>query len=66
MLLMVDPDVHFHVIPRYAGSRQFRDLSFPDAGWPGVPALDAATALDGATLDGMAALLRDAFARLPR
>ena len=66
MLMMVDPDVHFHVIPRYAGSRQFRDLSFPDAGWPGVPALDAATALDGATLDGMAALLRDAFARLPR
>ena len=37
MLMMVDPDVHFHVIPRYAGSRQFRDLSFPDAGWPGVP-----------------------------
>ncbi len=66
MLMMVDPDVHFHVIPRYEGSRQFKDLSFPDAGWPGVPALNAATALDEATLDGMATLLRDAFDRLPR
>ena len=40
MLMMVDPDVHFHVIPRYAQDRQFNGLTFIDAGWPGQPALD--------------------------
>ncbi|WP_292976346.1 HIT family protein [Nitrosomonas sp.] len=37
MLMMVDPDVHFHVIPRYAQIREFVGKSFRDAGWPGVP-----------------------------
>lgn len=37
MLMMVDPDVHFHVIPRYAQIREFAGKSFRDAGWPGVP-----------------------------
>lgn len=39
MLMMVDPDVHFHVIPRYAGTRAWGGIDFPDAGWPGPPAL---------------------------
>jgi len=42
MLMMVDRDVHFHVIPRYAGERTYEGVSFPDAGWPAVPNLDAA------------------------
>ena len=42
MLMMVDPDVHFHVIPRYAGTRSFSGVEYRDAGWPGVPALDVA------------------------
>ncbi len=37
MLMMVDPDVHFHVIPRYAQTRQFADMEFIDAGWPAMP-----------------------------
>ncbi|MCC6915918.1 HIT family protein [Nitrosomonas sp.] len=37
MLMMVDPDVHFHVIPRYAQAREFAGKVFYDAGWPGVP-----------------------------
>lgn len=45
MLMMVDPDVHFHVIPRYAGERALDGRRFPDAGWPGQPRLDEATAL---------------------
>jgi len=45
MLMMVDPHVHFHVIPRYEGTRVWNDLAFPDAGWPGPPRLDAAIAL---------------------
>ena len=39
MLMMVDPDVHFHIIPRYAQSKQFADREFADAGWPAVPNL---------------------------
>ena len=48
MLMMVDPNVHFHVIPRYEGTRAWAGLDFPDAGWPGPPRRDAATVLDPA------------------
>ena len=41
MLMMVDPNVHFHVIPRYSGARVVRTAStFADAGWPGPPDLE--------------------------
>jgi diadenosine tetraphosphate (Ap4A) HIT family hydrolase len=39
MLMMVDPHVHFHVLPRYTGERQFDAVSYPDKGWPGLPDL---------------------------
>lgn len=48
MLMMVDPDVHFHVIPRYADVRSFDRIEFEDQGWPGPPRLDHATATDAA------------------
>ena len=65
MLMMVDPDVHFHVIPRYSGSRAFGALSFVDTGWPGPPALEPAPALDSATIDGLVARLREAWQVAP-
>lgn len=42
MLMMVDPDVHFHVIPRYAESRTFAGQSFQDLYWPKPPDLTVA------------------------
>jgi len=39
MLMMVDPDVHFHVIPRYAQAKAFANMDFIDAGWPAMPDL---------------------------
>jgi diadenosine tetraphosphate (Ap4A) HIT family hydrolase len=42
MLMMVDPHVHFHVLPRYEGEREACGLAVPDAGWPKVPDLSAA------------------------
>ena len=39
MLMMVDPEVHFHVIPRYESPRSFSNQQFFDQGWPGPPAL---------------------------
>ncbi|MBS7668616.1 HIT family protein [Croceicoccus gelatinilyticus] len=46
MLMMVDPNVHFHVIPRYEGAREFRGTEYIDSGWPKVPDLGSAIALD--------------------
>lgn len=34
MLMMVDPDVHFHVLPRYSASRAFAGRDMKDAFWP--------------------------------
>lgn len=45
MLMMVDKDVHFHVLPRYAGAREHEGVSFPDTGWPAAPALGATVEL---------------------
>ena len=65
MLMMVDPDVHFHVIPRYDGMRSFEGVDFADAGWPGPPALDAAAALDEPTRNALLIALRAALAGTP-
>jgi diadenosine tetraphosphate (Ap4A) HIT family hydrolase len=62
MLMMVDPDVHMHVIPRYQATRSFAGVEFADAGWPGPPMLDAAVLLDGATSAALLARLRDVWA----
>jgi diadenosine tetraphosphate (Ap4A) HIT family hydrolase len=48
MLMMVDPDVHFHVIPRYPTPVRFDGVDFADAGWPGPPTLGEVTATDAA------------------
>ena len=37
MLMMIDPNVHFHVIPRYSKSITFKGITFKDYGWPGIP-----------------------------
>ena len=58
MLMMVDRDVHFHVLPRYEGERSFEGRAFPDHGWPGPPKLAPAVELDDAALEQLAAQLR--------
>jgi diadenosine tetraphosphate (Ap4A) HIT family hydrolase len=45
MLMMVDPNVHFHVIPRYSVPRNWNGIEFADAGWPGPPQLGSAIQL---------------------
>ena len=46
MLMMVDPHVHFHVIPRDDGERSAAGLTITDAGWPGQPDLGSAVKID--------------------
>ena len=61
MLMMVDPHVHFHVIPRYDGARTWQGLEFPDAGWPKVPDLGQAVTLDAARMAALVDWLKAAF-----
>jgi diadenosine tetraphosphate (Ap4A) HIT family hydrolase len=50
MLMMVDPHVHFHVLPRYRAMQEWNGLAFPDSGWPGPPVLANAVNPDAAAL----------------
>ena len=59
MLMMVDPHVHFHVLPRYEGERSACGVTVADAGWPKVPALGEAVTLDSPQIEALAAWLRN-------
>jgi diadenosine tetraphosphate (Ap4A) HIT family hydrolase len=52
--MMVDPHVHFHVIPRYSDARRWKGVEFPDAGWPGPPQLGSAIHLSNAQISDLA------------
>ena len=59
MLMMVDPNVHFHVIPRYSDQRQWNGIAFADAGWPGPPDLKSQISMENEQLIQLASELRD-------
>ncbi len=61
MLMMVDPHVHFHVIPRYEGERSACGVSVTDAGWPKVPALGEAVELAADQTAALVAFLKGAW-----
>jgi len=61
MLMMVDPNPHFHVIPRYSDTRSWNGIEFPDAGWPKAPQLGSAVALSPEQTRAMAAELMANF-----
>lgn len=62
MLMMVDPHVHFHVLPRYDGERSGAGLTVPDAGWPAQPDLGQAVKLDDAEVAALTGWLKPYFA----
>ena len=67
MLMMVDPHVHFHVIPRYEGAREWPKgetgaREFVDAGWPRLPDLGQAVTLESDDLAALVSWLKAAFA----
>jgi diadenosine tetraphosphate (Ap4A) HIT family hydrolase len=53
MLMMVDPNVHFHVVPRYEGERSACGVTVADAGWPKVPALSEAVTLESEQVEAL-------------
>ena len=65
MLMMVDPDVHFHVLPRYKGSRTLAGVTVDDSGWPGPPALGEGIEPETADAGRMIAALRATWSIAP-
>jgi len=61
MLMMVDPHVHFHVVPRYAETRIFDGAAFDDPGWPRIPDMGYATEISDDTRTALLKTLRDAW-----
>ena len=61
MLMMVDPHVHFHVVPRYAAERRYGGKVFSDNAWPGPPNLAQNNRIDGKVFDCLRDDLRAAW-----
>jgi len=55
MLMMVDPDVHFHVLPRYESEREFEGVRFTDDAWPGPPQITASQDVPESVFDALKA-----------
>ena len=62
-LMMVDPHVHFHVIPRYAASREFEGSTFADPTWPKPPDVTSALSLTPVQMAALHAALKNAWRR---
>ena len=61
MLMMVDPDVHFHVLPRYQSERIYEGVRFSDEAWPGPPQITSSHDVSSAVLDTLTNDLRTRF-----
>ena len=59
MYMMVDPEVHYHIIPRYSEQKYFKDTLFEDKGWPGLPALSEPNMIDKKLQKKIITYLRD-------
>jgi diadenosine tetraphosphate (Ap4A) HIT family hydrolase len=63
LLMMVDREVHFHVLPRYSGPRVACGATFGDRGWPRAPDLASSPALSPQQFRQLLDLLRSKWPR---
>lgn len=61
MFMMVDPEVHFHVIPRYSGPKEFEGVRFEDPFWPKPPDIFSANTVPDPVRARLAEKLRRLF-----
>lgn len=61
LLMMVDKEVHFHVIPRYSEEKSFSDIAFSDPGWPKHPDMKNVIELTDEKFDALKQHLIDCF-----
>ena len=59
MLMMVDKEVHFHVLPRYESDQEFGGVVYPDSGWPMAPNLAAGSILEGEQMASLVGELKE-------
>lgn len=65
MLMMVDPNVHYHVLPRYSEPKSFENWTLTDGGWPGQPDLGGGSS-DGDLVASLTRSLKAAWPELSR
>ncbi|MDW3094318.1 MAG: HIT family protein [Gammaproteobacteria bacterium] len=58
MLMMIDPHVHFHVIPRYSTDKIFESITIVDKFWPGPPDLSSKVPMDSSHKQALLALIK--------
>ncbi len=61
MLMTVDPDVHVHVLPRYAQERSYQGVQFRDDSWPGPPSITSAVEISDGVFQALRADLAGRF-----
>lgn len=57
-LMMVDKEVHFHVLPRYSGPREAVGVVFQDDDWPTAPDITRAADITAAQFAALRSLLK--------
>jgi diadenosine tetraphosphate (Ap4A) HIT family hydrolase len=62
MLMMVDKEVHFHVLPRYDSDQEFGGVAYPDSGWPMAPDLASGSVLEGEQMESLVGELKNIWA----
>lgn len=61
-LMMVDKEVHFHVLPRYSGTRRVADVTFADVAWPKPADITNVTELTEEQFRGLHAFMKSKWA----
>ena len=62
MLMMVDKEVHFHVIPRYDSDQEFGGETYTDPGWPMAPDIAAGSVVAGERMTALVGELKKVWA----
>ena len=62
MLMMVDKEVHFHVLPRYDSDQEFGGVVYQDTGWPKAPDLASGPVLEGEQMVSLVGELKNFWA----
>lgn len=61
-LMMVDPHLHTHVLPRYDAPQIFEGMTFLDPGWPAMPDLKSVNAITDDMRSKLSQQLKAVFA----
>jgi len=61
LLMMVDKEVHFHVIPRYSEPKSFGDVEFTDPGWPKHPDMQSLATLTDEQFSALKQHIKDCW-----